>query len=104
MCPGCGQPQANCRCRQNRQLSRIPAGDKIRVSRETKGRKGKPVTAVTGLPLGPFELAALAKKLKAACGAGGSVRDGVIEVQGEHRDKLVEELAKLGYSAKRSGG
>jgi translation initiation factor 1 len=81
----------------------IPTGDRIRVSRETKGRKGKAVTLVTGLPLGAYELADLGKQLKSACGAGGTVRDGVIEIQGEHRDRLVEELTRRGYAVKRSG-
>lgn len=104
MCPGCEQPADRCRCRELQARAKVPTGDRIRVARETKGRKGKAVTVVTGLPLGPFELAQLGKELKAACGAGGTVRDGIIEVQGEHRDKLVEELTRRGYPAKRSGG
>ncbi|MEN9704317.1 MAG: hypothetical protein RLZZ393_196 [Pseudomonadota bacterium] len=77
---------------------------KVRVGREVSGRGGKGVTVVTGLPLQPAELDALGVKLKKACGAGGAVKDGVIEIQGEHRDRLVAELQKLGYDAKRSGG
>ena len=77
----------------------------IRVGRETQGRGGKGVTVITGLPLGPAALEALAKELKARCGAGGKARpDGAIEIQGEHRDLLVAELEKLGYTVKRSGG
>ncbi len=77
----------------------------IRVGRETQGRGGKGVTVITGLPLGPAALEALAKELKARCGAGGKARpDGAIEIQGEHRDLLVTELAKRGYTAKRAGG
>ena len=76
----------------------------VRVGRATKGRKGKGVTVVTGLPLGHEELAELARTLKARCGAGGAVKDGAIEIQGDHRDTLVAELGKLGYAAKRSGG
>lgn len=81
-----------------------PAGRGVRVMRETKGRKGKPVTVVTGLSLPEDELKALGKDLKALCGAGGSVKDGAIEVQGEHRDRLVEALKARGYDAKKSGG
>lgn len=77
---------------------------KVRVAREVAGRGGKGVTVVTGLPLGAEALEALAKDLKRACGAGGAARDGRIEIQGEHRDRLVAELAKLGYDAKRAGG
>ncbi len=77
----------------------------VRVGRETQGRGGKGVTVITGLPLGPVALEALAQELKARCGAGGRARaDGVIEIQGEHRDLLVVELTKRGYSAKRAGG
>ena len=74
------------------------------VSRETKGRKGAGVTLIRGLPLADKDLAALAKKLKASCGVGGSVKDGVIELQGEQRDRVVELLTADGYRARRSGG
>jgi translation initiation factor 1 len=77
---------------------------KIRVSREVSGRGGKGVSVVTGLPLAGEQLEELATRLKKLCGAGGAVKDGAIEIQGEHRDRLVAELGKLGYDAKRSGG
>lgn len=81
------------------------AGDGVvRVSRQTKGRKGSGVSVITGLPLNEKQLKKLAKQLKKKVGSGGTVRDGTIEIQGEHRDRLVELLQKLGYSAKRSGG
>jgi translation initiation factor 1 len=76
----------------------------VRVSRATQGRGGKVVSVISGLPLGDAELAALAAELKKRCGAGGAVREGSIEIQGEHRDALVAELVKRGYAAKRSGG
>jgi len=74
------------------------------VGRETKGRKGKGVTVITGLPLDAMELAALAKELKAQCGAGGKTRGGVIEIQGDQREKVVALLQARGYAAKRAGG
>ena len=77
---------------------------KIRVAREVAGRGGKGVTVITGLPLDAAALDELAGKLKRSCGAGGAARDGRIEIQGEHRDRLVAELAKLGYDARRAGG
>jgi translation initiation factor 1 len=77
---------------------------RVRVGREVAGRGGKGVSVITGLPLDEAALEALAKDLKKACGAGGAVKDGKIEIQGDHRDRLVEELKKLGYDAKRSGG
>jgi len=76
----------------------------VRVSRQTQGRAGKAVTVITGLPLAAAELAALASELKRRCGSGGTVRDGIIEIQGEHRDALVVELVRRGFAAKRSGG
>lgn len=76
----------------------------VRVGRETKGRRGKGVTVVAGVPLAGEALAALASQLKRMCGSGGTVRDGVIEIQGDHRDQLVAELAKRGWTVKRSGG
>ena len=77
---------------------------RIRVARETAGRGGKGVTVITGLPLRGEQLEDLAGRLKRCCGAGGAVRDDRIEIQGEHRDRLVAELVKLGYDAKRAGG
>lgn len=106
VCPGCGRPAAECSC-GTRQAGKPGAskGDGIvRVGRETKGRKGKGVTVVTGLPLGKDELRELAKRLKARCGAGGTVRDGVIEIQGEHRDAVVSALEAEGFAAKKAGG
>ncbi len=77
---------------------------RVRVGRQTAGRAGKGVSVVTGLPLSEQDLEALATRLKKLCGAGGAVKDGNIEIQGDHRDRLVQELVKLGYEAKRSGG
>ncbi len=102
MCPACRQPQAQCVCRS---LSALPVGNgMVRVSRETKGRAGKGVTLVKGLPLAPAELTALGKQLKAACGSGGTVKDGVIEVQGDHVERVMAALVAQGYVVKRSGG
>jgi translation initiation factor 1 len=77
---------------------------RVRVGREVAGRGGKGVSVISGLPLAAADLEALARRLKRLCGAGGAVRDGVIEIQGEHRDRLVAELCRIGYDAKRSGG
>lgn len=102
MCPQCRQPLAACRCSQ---AAPRPAGDGIvRVSRETAGRKGKAVTLVRGLALDDAALADLARRLKALCGSGGSVKDGVVEIQGEHRDRIVAFLQQAGHSVKRVGG
>jgi translation initiation factor 1 len=76
----------------------------VRVAREVAGRKGKGVSVITGLPLGPSELQNLAGELKRRCGSGGTVRDGRIEIQGDHRDLLMAELARRGYQVKRAGG
>jgi translation initiation factor 1 len=77
---------------------------RVRVGREVAGRSGKGVSVISGLPLGGAELEALGTRLKKLCGAGGAVKDGTIEIQGDHRDRLVAELQKLGFEARRSGG
>ena len=102
MCPGCRRAVDQCTCSQ---AAARPAGDSIvRVSRESKGRGGKVVTLVKGLALGDAELTVFAKQLKAACGSGGSVKDGVIEVQGDHVERLMGVLETQGYRVKRAGG
>ncbi len=80
------------------------AKDVVRVSRETKGRGGKAVTLVSGIAMADKDLDALGKQLKASCGSGGTVKDGVIEVQGDHIDRIVALLVAQGYKAKRAGG
>jgi translation initiation factor 1 len=88
--------------------SNRPSPDKgdgvVRIQRETKGRKGKTVTTVHGVPLAEDDLKDFAKTLKGKCGAGGTVKDGVIEIQGDHRETLLEEIRKQGYRAKPAGG
>lgn len=84
---------------------KLPTSDgRVRVERSTKGRKGKGVSLIHGLALGDAELKMLSKKLKQKCGTGGTVKEGVIEIQGDHRMFLVEELNKMGYKAKKAGG
>lgn len=105
MCPDCRLPVAECTCREKKKSQKPTGGDGIvRVSRETKGRKGKGVTIISGLPLNHNELKDMAKTLKKKCGSGGTIRDKVIEIQGDHRDKLVEVLTKMGYKTKKAGG
>jgi translation initiation factor 1 len=101
-CPACRQPRKGCSCRSS--AASPAAGGAVRVGRQTKGRKGKGVTVITGLPLAPTALKMLARDLKQKCGSGGTVRDGVIEIQGDQRDMLVEELTRLGWKARKSGG
>lgn len=102
MCPECRKSLAECVCRRNTSL---PAFDGIvRVSRETKGRKGKGVTLIKGLALDALALAQLGKQLKTACGSGGTVKDGVIEIQGDHCERVIEHLKKRGWAVMRAGG
>lgn len=118
-CAECGRAIEACTCRKGARVDPAarrasaaaanaqPAGAKdgvVRVGRQTQGRAGKGVTVITGLPLAPPELDKLARELKQRCGSGGTVRDGTVEIQGEHRDTLVAELTKRGYTVKRSGG
>ena len=103
MCPACRQPMAQCACKAL--ASAAPrGGGTVRVSRETKGRGGKAVTLVRGLTLDDAALAALGKRLRSACGAGGTVKDGVLEVQGDHCERVLAFLAQENIAAKRSGG
>lgn len=103
MCPECRRTVAECICKTIGRTQ--PAGDSVaRVVRETKGRGGKSVTVVRGLALDPVALASLGKQLRAACGSGGTVKDGTIEVQGDHCDRIIEELKKSGHRVKSAGG
>lgn len=102
MCPGCCRPMLECVCKAAQAAA--TGNGVVRVGRETKGRKGSGVTVVTGVPMNAVQLAELCTQLKKRCGSGGTVKDGVIEIQGDHRDALVEELTKRGLSVKRAGG
>lgn len=102
MCPVCRQSLAQCECRTG---PPVAAGDGVvRVAREKKGRGGKTVTLVRGLALESTALIALARQLKAACGSGGTVADGVIEIQGDHVERLLMALQGQGFTVKRAGG
>ncbi|SEK34048.1 translation initiation factor 1 [Roseateles sp. YR242] len=103
VCPECRQAQADCRCKARAQAAVVGNGQ-VRVRRETAGRKGKGVTVILGLPLTADELTGVAKQLKAACGSGGTAKDGTVEIQGDHLDKVMQWLQKAGYSPKRAGG
>jgi len=101
ICPLCRQAAADCRCKS----AAAPMGDgNVRVSRETGGRGGKTVTIVRGLALDAASVAVLGKRLKAACGTGGTVKDGVVEIQGDHVDRVIGLLHDGGHRVKRSGG
>ncbi|MCH7342373.1 translation initiation factor Sui1 [Pelomonas sp. CA6] len=101
VCPDCRRPQAQCACRDPQAL----LGDgRVRVRRETAGRKGKAVTVVQGLAMTQAQLTETAKALKAACGSGGTVKDGMIEIQGDHLARVMDWLAKAGHAPRRAGG
>lgn len=100
MCPTCRRPIVECACsKEPATANRGP----VRVRLETGGRRGKTVTVITGVPLASDALAELGRELKQKCGAGGTVRDGVIEIQGDHCEALVAELQRRGWKAKRIG-
>ena len=101
-CPNCGKPQKQCTCKKN--SPQLRSDGIVRIQRETKGRKGKGVTLITGIPLAGDELKKLAKVLKQKCGTGGTIKNGVIEIQGDHRDLLLQELQKKGWTVKKAGG
>ena len=103
MCPACRRPVASCACVAAQRAQ--AAGDGIaRIRRETGGRGGKTVTTISGLALDDAALAALVKRLKAACGTGGTVREGTIELQGDHREQAAALLAREGLRSKLAGG
>ena len=102
MCPVCRRPVVGCACKTASAIA--PSDGVVRVSLDTKGRAGKGVTLVRGLPLDAVALAALGKQLKAACGSGGTVKDGTVEVQGDHRERVMATLKAQGFVVKRSGG
>ncbi len=102
-CPRCGQRLQKCRC-DNPGGKQAPKDGIVRIHRETKGRKGKGVTLGSGVPLVGNELKSLAKTLKQRCGTGGTIKNGVIEIQGDHRDLLLELLKEKGWQVKKAGG
>ena len=102
LCPNCRRAVRDCVCPKGAPGAAKPGT--VRVGREVRRRAGKGVTTVQGLPLPLADIDALATQLKKRCGSGGTVRDGVIEIQGDHRDVIVGELIKLGWPAKKSGG
>ena len=106
ICPGCHKPLRKCKCRlvQDNGNPRQVVDPPIRISRESKGRKGKGVTLISGLEMSEADLKSLAKKLKALCGSGGTVKNATIEVQGDHRDQIKLELDKHFKNVKLSGG
>jgi translation initiation factor 1 len=110
ICRNCGKPAADCRCKKkkpattNNPQSGYPDDGIVRVRREVKGRKGKTATVIIGIPLDNDDLKQFAKELKQRCGAGGSVKDGAIIIQGDHCQTILDEIRKQGYNAKIAGG
>ncbi len=102
LCPKCKQLKTTCTCQH--EPSTPSKTSVVRVGRETKGRRGKGVTIIFDLPLNENGITELATKLKTGLGTGGTVKDGHIEIQGDHRDRIVQELEGLGYRVKRAGG
>lgn len=106
MCPRCGKASKKCKCRGRKHSpSTKVAGDGVvRIRREVKGRKGKGVTTISGFDLDAVDLKEMAARLKRLCGSGGSVKDGIVIIQGDHRTLLVDHLAQQGYKVKLAGG
>ena len=103
MCPACRKAVDECICARLASLSLRGDGN-VRVSRDSKGRGGKVVTVVRGLALDPAALVLLGKEMRAACGSGGTVKDGVLEIQGDHVARVLDLLIKKGWKARQAGG
>ena len=103
MCPACRRPVAQCSCRDAARAA-PPSDGIVRVLRETKGRGGKSVTVVRGVAGDAAALLQMGQQLKAACGSGGTVKDGSIEIQGDHVDKVMDLLRQRGLQVRRAGG
>ncbi len=104
-CPRCGKPYQQCRCDDPSDAAPQKKSDGIvRVMRDRKGRGGKTVTVIDGVKGSEAELTDLAQQLKKLCGSGGTVKDGNIEIQGDHCDKVIAKLTEMGYKVKRAGG
>jgi len=106
VCPECGRSVKRCACKQKKSKpqSRVQTDGIIRIGREKKGRKGKTVTTISGFQETTDNVKQIAKKLKGMCGTGGSIKDGVIIIQGDHRQTIRSELSKQGFNTKLSGG
>jgi translation initiation factor 1 len=102
-CAKCNRPTELCVCVHQKKQA-VKGDGVVRIGRETKGRKGKGVTIISGLPLAEDDLKQMASKLKQLCGTGGTVKDGIVEIQGDHRDKLLAFISAQGYKAKIAGG
>lgn len=108
-CPVCGRSYKQCRCDQSNSASAASQQTKksdgvVRVMRDRKGRGGKTVTVITGIPANSDAIATLAQQLKKLCGSGGTVKDGTIEIQGDHCEKVMGKLTEMGYKVKQAGG
>jgi translation initiation factor 1 len=110
ICPECSKPVSACICKKKKKSEEkkparnYPADGVIRIMRETKGHKGKTVTVIGNIPLNDNELKEFAKKLKARCGTGGSIRGGEILIQGDHRQVILDEITRQGHRVKLAGG
>jgi len=106
ICPKCSQPQTRCVCKMKRAKAdcRKDTDGIIRIKREVKGRKGKTVTTISGFQGNDTKLKKIASELKNCCGTGGSVKDSVIMIQGDHRETVKTELKKRGFKVKLAGG
>ena len=103
VCPNCGNSKDKCNCNQNKSNS-IETDGVVRISRDKKARKGKCVTVITGIPLNSKDLKIFAKSLKQKCGSGGTIKDGIIEIQGDFLNKIFEIITKKGWNVKKVGG
>ncbi len=105
VCPSCRKPAKKCSCKSRKANNpSIQSDGIIRIRRESKGRRGKTVTSIAGFQEGTHDLKQIAKNLKGKCGTGGSIKDGIIIIQGDHRQTIQSELKRQGFKVKLAGG
>ena len=105
MCPACSQPFTSCKCSEiASKKQNSPSSNCVEVRRETKARKGSGVVVIRNLPLSKSDTQSFAKHRKAKCGTGGTVKDCVVEIQGDNVELIMDEIQKQGWKVKKIGG
>jgi translation initiation factor 1 len=104
ICPDCGFPEKECRCRTKKTSKKLFDDSIVRIRKEKRGRNGKEVTSIQGIPLSEQAIQSIASDIKKKLGTGGTIKDGIIEIQGDRVEFIAEYFIKLGYKVQKNGG